>query len=81
MTKLESTWEVKLLANKIAELEFAFKDKGSRESKSLINLAMFKDEPLSDDFKLPNFTKFDGTRDLRVHLRKYTTFMAATKLI
>ena len=41
---------------------------------------MFKDEPLSDDFKLPNFAKYDGTRDLRVHLRKYATFMAATKL-
>ena len=80
MTKPESMGEVKLLANRMAQLEFAFKDKGSRESKSFTDLALFKDEPLHDDFKLPNFAKFDGTRDPRVHLRKYATFMAATKL-
>ena len=51
------------------KLEFAFKDKGSRESKSFTDLALFKDEPLPDNFKLPNFTKFDGTWDPRVHLR------------
>ena len=56
------------------------KDKGSRESKSFIDLALFKDEPLPDDFKLPNFIKFDGTWDPRLHLRQYANFMAATKL-
>ena len=78
MTKPESVREVKLLANRMAQLEFAFKDKGSRESKSFIDLALFKDEPLLDDFKLPNFAKFDETRDPRVHLRQYTTFIATT---
>ena len=80
MTKPESVGEVKLLANRMAQLEFAFKDKGCRESKNFTDLALFKDEPLSNDFKLPNFAKFDRNGDLRVHLRQYATFMAATKL-
>ena len=61
MSKPESAGEVKLLANRMAQLEFFFKDKRSRESKSFTDLALFKDEPLSDDFKLPNFINFDGT--------------------
>ena len=69
MTKPELAGEVKLLANRMAQLEFAFKDKESHESKSFIDLALFKDEPLLDDFKLPNFAKFDRTGDPRVHLR------------
>ena len=69
MTKPESTGEVKLLANRMAQLEFAFKDKGSHNSKTLTDLALLKDEPLTDDFKLPNFAKFYGIGDLRVHLR------------
>ena len=80
MSKPESAGEVKLLANIMAQLEFTFKDKGSHTSKSFIDLALFKNEPLPDDFKLPNFAKFDGTGDLRVHLRQYATFMAATQL-
>ena len=80
MTKHESAGEVKLLANRMAQLEFAFKDKGSHSSRSFSDLALFKDEPLPDDFKLPNFAKFNGTGDPRVHLRQYATFMAATKL-
>ena len=80
MTKPESIWKVKILANRMAQLEFAFKDKESHESKSFIDLALFKDEPLPGDFKLPKFVKFDRTEDPRVHLRKTATFMAATKL-
>ena len=80
MTKPETAREVKLLANRMAQLEFTFKDKGSHESKSFTDLALFKDEPLPDNFKLPNFTKFDGTGNVRVYLRQYATFMAATKL-
>ena len=70
MTKPESIGEVKLLPNRMAQLEFAFKDKGFHESKSFTNLALFKDEPLSNDFKSSNFSKFDGIGDLRVHLRQ-----------
>ena len=80
MTKPKSAGEVKLLANRMAQLEFAFKDKGSRESKSFTDLVLFKDKPLPDDFKLPNFAKFDRTGYPRVHLRQYATFMATTKL-
>ena len=80
MTKPESAREVKLLANRMAQLKFAFKDKGSRESKSFTNLALFKDEPPPDHFKLPNFTKFDKNGDSMVHLRQYATFMTTTKL-
>ena len=69
MTKPESAGEVKLLANKMAQLEFTFKNKGSHTSKSITDLALFKDEALSDDFKFPNFAYFDGARDPRVHLR------------
>ena len=43
MTKLESAGEVKLLANRMAQLEFAFKDKGSHTSKSFIDLTLLKD--------------------------------------
>ena len=81
MTTPESLGEVKLLTNRMAQLEFAFKDKGSCEFKSITDLALFKDEPLPDDFKLPKFAKFDGIGDSRVHLRQYATFIAATKLI
>ena len=80
MTKPVSAGEVKLLANRVAQLEFAFKDKGSHSSRSFSDLALFKDEPLPDDFKLLKFAKFDGTRDPKVHLRQYATFMVATKL-
>ena len=80
MTKPELARKVKLLANRMAQLEFSFKDKRSRESKSFTDLALFKDEPLLDDFKLLNFAKFDETGDPMVHLRQYATFMAATKL-
>ena len=66
MTKPESVEEVKLLANRMAQLEFTFRDKGSHESKSFSDLALFKDEPLSDNFKLPNFAKFEGIRDPKV---------------
>ena len=55
MTKPESVGEVKLLANRMAQLEFTFKDKGSHTSKSFTDLAMFKEKPLLDDFKLPKF--------------------------
>ena len=67
LTKPESVKKVKLLANRMAQMEFAFKDKGSPKSKSFIDLGMFKDDPLPRDFKLPNFAKFDGTRDPRLH--------------
>ena len=80
MTQPKSVGEVKLLASRMAQMEFTFKGKGSHTSKSFTDLALFKDEPLPDDFKLPNFAKFDGTRDSRVHLRQYATFMDATKL-
>ena len=80
MTKPESAREVKLLANRMAQLEFAFKDKGFHSSKSFTDSALFKNEPLLNDFKLPNFAKFDRIGDLRVHLRQCTTFMASTKL-
>ena len=69
MTKPESVGEVKLLTNRMAQLEFTFKDNGSYTSKSFTDLVLFKDEPLFDEFKLPNFAKFDETGDLRVHLR------------
>ena len=78
MTKPKFAGEVKLLANRMAQLKFTFKDKGSRSSKSFTDLALFKDEPLSNDFKQQNFAKFSGTGDLSVHLRQYATFMAAT---
>ena len=80
MTKPEPVGEVKLLAKRMAQLEFAFKDKASLTSKSFIDLALFKDEPHPDDFKLLNFAKFNGTGDPRVHLRQYATFMFTTKL-
>ena len=80
MTKPGLIGEVKLLANRMAQLEISIKDKGSLTSKSFTDLVLFKDEPLPDDFKLSNFAKFDGTGDTRVHLRQYATFMAATKL-
>ena len=69
MTKPESAGEVKLLANRMAQLEFAFKNKGSHSSRSFSDLALLKNEPLPDDFKLPNFAKFDGIGDPRVYLR------------
>ena len=41
MTKPESAGDIKLLANRMAQLEFTFKDKGSHTSKSFTYLALF----------------------------------------
>ena len=80
LTKSEPSEEVKILANRMAQLKFSLKEKSAIRSHDYIDLLLFKDEPFPEDFKLPNFTKFNGTSDPRVHLRQYTTFMASTKL-
>ena len=80
LIKSEPSEEVKILANKMAQLEFSLKDKSAIRSRDYTNLLLFKDEPLPEDFKLPNFTKFNGTGDPRVHLRQYATFMTSIKL-
>ena len=81
LTKSESSEEVKKLTNRMAQLEFLLKEKSTIRSRNYTNLSLFKDEPLPEDFKLPNFTKFNGTGDPRVHLRQYATFMASIILI
>ena len=80
LTKFEPLKEVKILANKMAQLEFSLKEKRAIRSCDYIDLSLFKDEPLPGDFKLLKFTKFNFTSDPRVHLRQYATFMASTKL-
>ena len=57
------------MANKTAQLEFSLKEKSAIRSHDYTDLSLFKDEPLPEDFKLPNFTKFNGTGYHRVHLR------------
>ena len=69
LTKFEPSEEVKILANRMAQLEFSLKENSAIRSRDYTNLSLFKDEPLLEDFKLPNFTKFNGTSDPRVHLR------------
>ena len=69
VTKSEPSEEVKILANRMAQLEFSLKEKNVVRSHDYIDLSLFKDEPLTEDFKLLNFTKFNGTGDPRVHLR------------
>ena len=64
----------------MAQLEFSLKERSAIRSRDYTDLSLFKDEPLAEDFKLSNFTKFNGTSDPRVYLRKYATFMASTKL-
>ena len=80
LTKSESSEEVKILANKMAELKFSLKEKSAIRSRDYTNLSLLKDKPLPEDFKLSNFTKFNGTGEPRVQLRQYATFMAFTKL-
>ena len=70
-----------MLANRMAQLDFSLKDKSSTKSRNFTNISLFKYEPLPEDFKLPNFTKFNDTRDPKVHLRQYAIFMAPIKLI
>ena len=57
------------------------KDKWVSLARDFTSFSFFKDEPLSNDFKLHNISKFDGINDPKVDLRKYTTFMASIKLI
>ena len=64
----------------MAQLKFSLKEKSVVRSRDYTDLLLFKNEPLPEDFKLPNFTKVNSTRDPRVHLRQYATFMASTKL-
>ena len=80
LTKSEPLEEVKILANIMAQLEFSLKEKSAIRSRDYTKLSLFKDEPLHEDFKLPNFTKFNSIGDPQVHLRQYATFMASTKL-
>ena len=63
LTKSEPVEEVKILANRMAQLEFSLKEKSAIRSRDYTDLSLFKDEPLPEDFKLPNFTKFNGTGD------------------
>ena len=63
LTKFESSEEVKILTNRMAPLEFSLKEKSVVRSCDNTDLSLFKDEPLPEDFKLPNFTKLNGTRD------------------
>ena len=69
LTKSEPSEEVKIVANRMAQLEFSLKEKSTIRSRDYTDLSLFKDEPLPEDFKLPNFTKFNGTGYHRVHLR------------
>ena len=80
LTKSEPSEEIKILANRMAQLEFSLKEKSAIRSRDYTDLSLFKDEPLPEDFKLLNFIEFNGTADLRVYLRQYDTFMASTKL-
>ena len=80
LAKSEPSKEVKILANRMTQLEFSLKEKNAVKSCDYTDLSLFKDEPVPEDFKLLNFTKFNGTGDPRVHLRQYATFMAYTKL-
>ena len=36
-------------------------------------------DEMPDKFKMPQLQKFDGTRDLRIHLSQYTITMSTTK--
>ena len=69
LTKTESSEEIKILVNRMTLLEFSLKEKSAIRSLDCIDLSLFKDEPLPEDFKFPNFTKFNGTGDPQVHLR------------
>ena len=69
LTKSESSEEAKILANRMAQLEFSLKEKIAIRNRDYTDLSLFKEEPLPEDFKLLNFTKFNGTSDPRVHLR------------
>ena len=64
LTKSEPSEEVKILANRMAQLKLSLKEKSAIRSCDYIDLSLFKDEPLLEDFKLPNFTKFNGIGDL-----------------
>ena len=45
----------------MTQLKFSLKDKNATRSRDYTDLTLFKDEPLLEDFKLSNFTKFNGT--------------------
>ena len=61
LTKFESSKEVKILANRMAQLEFSLKEKSAIRNHNYTDLSLFKDKPLPEDFKFLNFTKFNGT--------------------
>ena len=63
LIKSDPSEEVKILANRMAQLEFSLKEKSAIRSRDYTDLSLFKDEPLQKDFKLPNFAKFNDTQD------------------
>ena len=43
------------------------------------DMMQFDGDKLPDKFKMPQLKKFNGTRDLRIHLSQYTTIISTTK--
>ena len=45
------------------------------------DMMQFDRDKLPDKFKIPQFQKFDGTRDPRIHLSQYITTISTTKAL
>ena len=60
--------QMKVLTQKMSKMEELMRGHGMGDSFDFNDMMHFEEDKLPDKFKMPQLQKFDGTRDLRIHL-------------
>ena len=60
-------------------MEELMRGQGMGYSFNFDDMMQFDGDKLPNKFKMPQFQKFDGTGDPRIHFSQYTTTMSTTK--
>ena len=71
--------QIKALNQKMSKMEELMRGQGMGYSFDFDDMMQLDGDKLPDKFKMPQLQKFDGTRDLRIHLSQYITKMSTTK--
>ena len=67
------------LDQKMSKMEELMRGQGMGYSFDFNDMMQFDGDKLPDKFKMPQFQKFDGTGDPRIHLSQYITTISTTK--
>ena len=67
------------LNQKMSKMEELMRGQGIGYLFDFDDILCMEGDKLSDNFKMPQLQKFDGTGDPRIHLSQYTTTMSTTK--